>query len=55
MATSKQHLAAIRHFFDGLVTRHAIILNPALSVRGKRYEVAEGKTPEILSRAHGRY
>src|SRR5205085_9674432 len=31
VATRKQHLAAIRHFFDGLVTRHAIILNPALS------------------------
>ena len=29
IATRKQHLAALRHFFDGLVTRHAIILNPA--------------------------
>jgi integrase/recombinase XerD len=38
---------AIRHFFDGMVTRHAILLNPALSVRGERYEVVEGKTPEI--------
>src|SRR5437879_6332409 len=47
VATRKQHLAAIRHFFDGLVTRHAILLNPALSVRGERYEVVEGKTPEI--------
>lgn len=47
IATRKQHLAALRHFFDGLVTRHAIILNPALSVRGERYEVVEGKTPEI--------
>ncbi len=47
IATRKQHLAAIRHFFDGMVTRHAIILNPALSVRGERYEVVEGKTPEI--------
>jgi integrase/recombinase XerD len=45
--TRKQHLAALRHFFDGLVTRHAIILNPALSVRGDRYQVVEGKTPEI--------
>jgi integrase/recombinase XerD len=41
------HLAALRHFFDGLVTRHAIILNPAISVRGDRYQVVEGKTPEI--------
>jgi site-specific recombinase XerD len=47
VATRKQHLAAVRHFFDGLVTRHAIILNPALSVRGERYETVEGKTPEI--------
>jgi site-specific recombinase XerD len=47
IATRKQHLAALRHFFDGLVTRHAMILNPALSVRGERYQVVEGKTPEI--------
>ena len=47
VATRKQHLAALRHFFDGLVTRHAILLNPALSVRGDRYQVVEGKTPEI--------
>ncbi|MCX6638443.1 MAG: tyrosine-type recombinase/integrase [Acidobacteria bacterium] len=47
LATRKQHLAALRHFFDGLVNRHAILLNPALSVRGERYEVVEGKTPEI--------
>ncbi len=47
VATRKQHLAGLRHFFDGMVTRHAIILNPALSVREERYEVIEGKTPEI--------
>src|SRR5205085_3107224 len=47
VATRKQHLAALRHYFDGLVTRHAIILNPALSVRGERCRVVEGKTPEI--------
>ena len=45
--TCKQHLAGVRHFFDGMVTRHAVILNPALSVRGERYEVVEGKTPEL--------
>ena len=44
VATRKLHLAALRHFFDGMVTRHAILLNPALSVRGDRYEVVEGKT-----------
>src|SRR4051812_24910972 len=30
VSTRKQHLAALRHYFDSLVTRHAIILNPAL-------------------------
>lgn len=45
--TKKLHLAGLRHFFDTLVTRHVIILNPALSVRGDRLEVIEGKTPEI--------
>jgi integrase/recombinase XerD len=47
IATRNQHLSALRHFFDGLVTRHAIVLNPALSVRGERYSVLEGRTPEI--------
>ena len=45
--TKKQHLAAIRHLFDALVQRHGIILNPATSVRTERYEVIEGKTPEL--------
>jgi len=47
IATRNQHLSALRHFFDGMVTRHAIALNPALSVRGERYSAVEGKTPEI--------
>jgi site-specific recombinase XerD len=47
IATRNQHLSALRHFFDGMVTRHAIMLNPALSVRGERYSAIEGKTPEI--------
>ncbi len=46
-ASKKQVLAGLRHFFDGMVTRHAIALNPALSVRSERYSVVEGKTPEI--------
>lgn len=46
-ATKKLHLSAIRHFFDTLVTRHVILLNPAHSVRGERLQVIEGKTPEI--------
>ncbi|MEZ6131221.1 MAG: tyrosine-type recombinase/integrase [Planctomycetaceae bacterium] len=46
-ATKKLHLSAIRHFFDELALRHVVILNPALSVRGERLRVVEGKTPEI--------
>ena len=46
-SSKKQVLAGLRHFFDGMVTRHAIALNPALSVRTERYTVVEGKTPEI--------
>jgi integrase/recombinase XerD len=45
--TRKLHLAAIRGFFDILVLRHVMVLNPANSVRGERYQVIEGKTPEI--------
>ena len=46
-ATKKLHLAAIRHFFDQMVLRHVVVLNPAASVRADRLEVVEGKTPEI--------
>ena len=49
-ATKKLHLAALRHFFDELVLRHVIALNPALSVRSERLESQEGKTPEISIR-----
>ncbi|MFO0812100.1 MAG: tyrosine-type recombinase/integrase [Gemmatales bacterium] len=47
--TRKLYLAALRQFFDVLVNRHAMILNPALSVKGERYAVADGEglTPEI--------
>jgi integrase/recombinase XerD len=45
--TKKQHLSALRCFFDRLVLRHAVGLNPAASVRGERYQLVEGKTPEI--------
>lgn len=45
--SKKLYLAAIRSFFDVLVQRHVIVLNPASSVRTERYSVVEGKTPEI--------
>jgi site-specific recombinase XerD len=41
------HLAALRGFFDRLVQRHVVVLNPAASVRGVKDQVIEGKTPEI--------
>ena len=41
------HLSALRGFFDRLVNRHVVILNPAASVRGVKEQVMEGKTPEI--------
>ena len=40
-------LAALRHFFDALVTRHAVALNPFASVRGQKHSVVDGKTPEL--------
>ena len=40
-------LAALRHFFDALVTRHAVALNPFASVRGRKHDVVDGKTPEL--------
>jgi site-specific recombinase XerD len=45
--TKKLHLAALRALFDQMVVRHAMLLNPAASVRGEKYLVVEGKTPEI--------
>jgi integrase/recombinase XerD len=47
LPTKKLRLAAIRAFFDVLVNRHVIILNPAATVRSERYQAVEGKTPEI--------
>ena len=45
--TRKRHMAAIRRFFDRLVNRHVCMLNPAATVRTERYQVIEGRTPEI--------
>ena len=44
--TKNQALAALRHFFDVLVARHAAVLNPFQSVRGVRHPFGEGRTPE---------
>jgi hypothetical protein len=45
--TKSQALAALRRFFDGLVTRPAVALNPVASVCGVKHSVAEGATPEL--------
>lgn len=45
--TKLLHLAALRRFFDRMVNRHVCFINPAATVRGERYSVLEGKTPEI--------
>lgn len=45
--TKKLALAALRRFFDYCVERHAIVLNPAGSVRAPRYAAVEGKTPAL--------
>lgn len=47
VSTKKLELAALRAFFDTLVTRHVVVLNPAAAVRGERYSVSEGRTPEV--------
>ncbi|HVS39325.1 MAG TPA: tyrosine-type recombinase/integrase [Gemmataceae bacterium] len=45
--TKKLHLAALRKFFDRMVNRHVVVINPAATVRAERYSVVEGKTAEI--------
>jgi site-specific recombinase XerD len=37
LPTRNLHLAALRRFFDELVLRHVVLLNPAHSVRTERY------------------
>jgi integrase/recombinase XerD len=46
-AKRNQHLSALRGFFDRMVQRHVVLLNPAASVSGVKETVVEGKTPEI--------
>jgi site-specific recombinase XerD len=51
--TVKQHLAAIRHLFDWLVTGQVVPVNPAASVRGPSHVSRMGKTP-VLEPAEAR-
>ena len=52
--TVKQHLAALRHMFDWLVTGQIVAVNPASSVRGPSHVVKTGKTP-ILDAEEARH
>jgi site-specific recombinase XerD len=45
--TAKARLAALRHFFDWLVTGQVVPANPAGSVRGPSHTVKAGKTPVL--------
>jgi len=45
-AKSNRHFPALRRFFDRMVQRHAVLLNPAASLRGAEEKAVEGKTPE---------
>ena len=46
-ATKNQALAALRQFLGILVTRHAAPLNPFQSVRGRKHDTSDGKTPGL--------
>lgn len=43
----KRTLAALRRYFRLLVERHVCLINPASEAETVRYDVIEGKTPEI--------
>lgn len=45
----KQHLAAIKMFFDWMVTGQIVPFNPASSVRGPKHVVKKGKTPVLTA------
>ena len=47
--TVKQHLAAIRMLFNGLVTGGMLSTSPAAAVRGPKHVVKVGKTPVLQS------
>jgi site-specific recombinase XerD len=46
----KQHLAGLRKFFNLLVERHVIILNPAAVAQTERLQITEGATPIITDK-----
>lgn len=51
-ATKNQTLAGLWHFFDTLVIRHAVVLNPFHSVRGIQHQVLDGPAPSARHPHH---
>jgi site-specific recombinase XerD len=49
-AKKKGALAALRRYFRVLVERHICLINPASEAEADRYEIVEGKTPEITDK-----
>jgi integrase/recombinase XerD len=49
-AKKKGTLAALRRYFRLLVERHVCLINPASEAETVRYDVVEGKTPEITDK-----
>jgi len=54
LSSKKQIVSALRHFFDFQVNRHAMLINPASSIRLERMVYRSGKTkalkPEVSKR-----
>ena len=51
--TKNQVLAALRLFFDALVTRHAVVLNPFASVRGIRSRLSSSRGMTVYQKSRG--
>ena len=47
--TVKQHLSALRKFFDHLVTGQVLPTNPAAAVKAPKHVVRKGKTPVLTA------
>lgn len=46
----KQHLAGLRKFFNLLVERHVVVINPAAVAQTERLHMSEGATPIITDK-----
>ena len=54
LAKKKQHLSALRRYFNLQVERHICLLNPAAVAETERLSVVEGRTPNITPDQAGR-